>query len=421
MSKLIAIASIVGIAVLGTACSFRGPIEDHAVAYNLAVERAQNRMLLLNVVRAFLGRPRHFTAFTQIRGSISGELSSSLSLPFGGDALNRFVASPSGSVKSSPSFDMAVLDKKEFVRGITKPITSTTFEYYWSQGWKQELLLHVFVREARLGELRLENYPASATKRYMFSEFVDQFIAMGSRFRRNEAEAYGPEVPTGQVTAEGLADAREQKLLAETVAGKLQLKTRGVGYKIECPADCVLDSFSGKEHIVPKATKEPAVEAERQWNESYATRELTSVSLGRSGAEPPEKTELRLILRSPEQMLYYLGEVARADLCDGVAPPKIRRSGSDEYTLDLFVLKRRARFREDPECTKAGFGLEDRIQSRADHDRWLEVAYEADLYWIPRVAGGRSVTAFTLVQQLIGLQKGGEELPTTSTVTVIGN
>lgn len=420
MRALVVLAAGVSIALGGSACAFRRPIEDHAVAYNLALERAQNRVLLLNVVRSLLGRPRHFTAVTQIRGNLSGEVSSIWALPFGRSPSDSFLATLSGSVKSSPNFDVAVLESKEFVRGITRPIASATFEYYWSQGWKPELLLHLFVREARLGDSGVTNYPADPGERLLFSEFVRQFVALKPRFKKSEDEDYGPSLSGNQVTAEGLAKAREQKLKAsEKGPGALQLKTPGVGYKIVCPSGCRLSAF-GVDASDPVAF--PGGDALKKWSDDFAGRELDRiVSLGRSPRKEPDPKELRLILRSPEQMLYYLGELARADLCDGIAPPRIRKSGSEVDTEPLFVLRRSPRVRHDASCGNAPAGLSAWLLDQDSADRWIDIGYEGDHYWIPGSQGGRSSSALTLVQQLLALHKAAEELPTTSTVTVSGD
>ena len=67
------------------ACSFDQRIADHAVKYNKTVEEANNSLLLLNILRARDRRPMHFTAISQVRGSLSQSSSGSigLTIPFG--------------------------------------------------------------------------------------------------------------------------------------------------------------------------------------------------------------------------------------------------------------------------------------------------------------------------------------------------
>ena len=95
-----------------------------------------------------------FTAVSQIRGSLSISSTGSLGLtvPFGGDAGSTFTLSPSLNLShsSSPSFDVAILDTKEFMSGILTPVDMKLIEYYWQQGWPKELLLYLFIREVKI-------------------------------------------------------------------------------------------------------------------------------------------------------------------------------------------------------------------------------------------------------------------------------
>lgn len=133
------------------ACSFDERIADHAVKYNKTVEEANNSLLLLNILRARDRRPMHFTAISQVRGSLTQSSSGSigLTIPFGGDASNTFPLTPSLSLSqsTSPSFDVAVLDKQEFIRGILSPIEISIFKFYLDQRWPPEILLHLFVHK----------------------------------------------------------------------------------------------------------------------------------------------------------------------------------------------------------------------------------------------------------------------------------
>ncbi len=127
--------------LLTFSCAFSRRIASDAVDYNKSVESAQNKVLLLNVVRASLGRPVYFTDFSQIRGNLKGGFDGELKTPFGGDAKNDCLATSKGSYASNPTFDLAVLASEEFMRGISTPITPDTFQYFLSQGWSRKLLL----------------------------------------------------------------------------------------------------------------------------------------------------------------------------------------------------------------------------------------------------------------------------------------
>ncbi|MBV8200968.1 MAG: hypothetical protein JOZ15_10145 [Acidobacteria bacterium] len=68
-------------ALLLAGCIRVGDLSHSAMQYNEAVEEAQNRMLLLNVVRAKLFRPMYITDLTKVTGNIKLDLNSGGSRP----------------------------------------------------------------------------------------------------------------------------------------------------------------------------------------------------------------------------------------------------------------------------------------------------------------------------------------------------
>ena len=62
------LTALAGCLFLG-GCATRSAMVGHAVDCNQAVEREQNRILLLNILRAKDQRPMYFTAISQLRGS----------------------------------------------------------------------------------------------------------------------------------------------------------------------------------------------------------------------------------------------------------------------------------------------------------------------------------------------------------------
>ena len=117
--------------------------------YNLLVEKAENEMLLLNIIRASKRHPMYFTDFNLLRGNLSYSFQTgSITIPFGkiGAGLDgSYSVAPSIGFSSNPSFDLAVLDSQEFMRGILTPVAMETIDYYWQSGWPKEMLLHLFV------------------------------------------------------------------------------------------------------------------------------------------------------------------------------------------------------------------------------------------------------------------------------------
>lgn len=124
-------------------------VATSATDYNLVVEKAQNEMLLLNIIRASKRHPMYFTSFNLFRGSITYDFQTgSITIPFGkiGTGLNSsYSIAPNIRYSTSPTFDLAVWDTQEFTRGIMNPVPMKTIDYYWQEGWPKELLLHLFI------------------------------------------------------------------------------------------------------------------------------------------------------------------------------------------------------------------------------------------------------------------------------------
>jgi hypothetical protein len=116
-----------------------------------------------------------------------------------------------------------------------------------------------------------------------------------------------------------------------------------------------------------------------------------------SDADSPDETKPKIYIRSPEAVIFFLGELAREEL-EGRTPPQMLDSGGEK--APLFVIRRSA----TPPLNAA-----------------LSVEYEGQWYYIPSgPEGGRSMHVLSLVNQILSLHKSRGELPTTSAVTVVG-
>lgn len=133
-----------------TGCSFSGQIAEHAVAYNKSVAQSENEMLLLNIMRASQQQPMYFTRVSELTGALEANLSSSLEVPFGGDAMDIFTAMFSVSGASKPTYNVEVLDSKEFYNGFLKPIDFDTFSLFVASGWPIKTLINALVEEAEV-------------------------------------------------------------------------------------------------------------------------------------------------------------------------------------------------------------------------------------------------------------------------------
>ncbi len=343
-------------------CAFQVRIAEDGVAYNKTVERMQNELLLLNILRAKDRKPMHFTALSLIRGNLRGSFDSRGTFPFGGDASDMFTSSAAASYTSNPSFDVAILNSQEFMKGIMSPTPMETIGYYQDQGWPPRLLAYLFIRRIVVGEEEYVNYPPDRGRFAEFRDFIENNKLLIVE-RDLPPTVIGPALPKESFLDLG-------NLVKAQKAGLKVLETR---------------PDSGM-YVLQKPRSE-----------------LTFV------LEESLKPVGIVYVRSPEAILYYLGELVRAQEADDHFPmPKIStRIGpgrDDKEWWNLFLARR---------------------QTTADGNPLVFTEYDGTTYVIPAQrsgddGSGRSMNCLNLVTQLVALQKVSKELATTSAVTLIG-
>ena len=109
-------------AAVSAGCVRGRAIANRAVDYNVAAQNARSEMLLLNVLRARDRKPMVFTGLTHISGSLRNSGGIGASVATGADAQSVRVFSPNVEASDAPTFDVAVLDSQEFMRGIMTPL-----------------------------------------------------------------------------------------------------------------------------------------------------------------------------------------------------------------------------------------------------------------------------------------------------------
>ncbi|MEQ8354652.1 MAG: hypothetical protein RH942_03875 [Kiloniellaceae bacterium] len=422
-------------AIMFTSCSFGPQISEHAIDYNRSVEEAHNSQLLLNVLRASDRRPMHFTAISQVRGSfqLSTTGNISITLPFGGDAASAFPLTPSINISesSSPSFDVAVLDSQEFIRGILSPIELSTFKYFWDQGWPDQLLLYLLVHKfTPQGAEPLVNTPGydngCETERAnavvaavgmgsfcRFREWVNKVTAPGGRKLqfgvKKNAIAIGPPVDfSDPQSLEALvrvaeSDKKLQIFDDQYNTGKQRL-CRIVESPTFCEGECPRKNAA---ELADECTKPEATKTAREKADTAAGEAGIAAVISDDGI----RTLGHIELRSVQSVIYYLGEVIRKrrdPIPNGVGVRIGRNTvNSAGIALGLFELN---------PINKALQA--DRVRVEYENIQYAVSAHGTSVN--PNLVGNLSGTALSLVTQLMALQKNSKELPTTTAVETVG-
>lgn len=375
------VLALMALQVTTSCVSFDRSVAEHAVEYNKTVEAAHNNVLLLNILRAMHRHPMYFTALSQVRGNLRVQAGSGSDVPFGGGGDEAYAVSPNASVASNPTFDIAVLDSEGFVRGITQQVSMETIHHYWSQGWPKEMLLHLLIRRIEhrpAGSPNAEVYRNYPTTRESFDGFQDQIrklLGQGLRMKRTESQgdllATFPLLNSGGIS--GVVSADKEGLIVKPVAGGLAVYKKKTAWHFEF--DDSKESESGEAGVstlLYLADESPDVEG---------SKDRWSVSI-----------------RSPEGILYYLGEVARARFMEqGAYTPEIR-IGADEKEA-LF---------------KVDVGQSD--------DPLVAANYRGQDYYIAEEgAGNRAMHCLSFVSQILALYKSSDQLPTTNAVSIVNS
>jgi hypothetical protein len=195
---LIAAAALLG-------CSVVDRYSSRAIVYNLEAEKAQEQAMLLNVVRASLGRPMQFTAVSTITGTASATGNAQYQFPTGvigpviassGVAFPPVVPSAlfGGSVSGGPAFTVPVLDTKEFYSGILTAIPGKIWDLYIQANYPRDLLFNLFVEKVVMQrvdpgcpsnthiegcEFVFSNYVAENIQINLFQALSDYLLSLG--------------------------------------------------------------------------------------------------------------------------------------------------------------------------------------------------------------------------------------------------
>jgi hypothetical protein len=391
-------------ALLLAGCASTSQIADQVVKSNLAQERASNQLLLLNIVRAYHRRPMHFTQISAIRLPVGlGNPTFTIPTPFGPDFTQQ-VYGVSTSIAVQQGVDTAPLVSQEFMRGITTPLPPSLMLYYLDQGWPQQMVLHLFVRsiEIHRGKKLITeyvNYPENMEKVKEFQEAIEGLLGCELEAAPVGGKPYGPAYSPAQ-----LADIRG---LAAAKAAELALEPRG-------------DPQRPTSFQFVRASREVQLTARpRQGSHSCrlpggALSLYATASAERAKGQDDEKVSANFVLRSPEAMVYYLGEVARAQRGYGRRAVEHGAAGVPSDPLTFAYGELRA------ETFKANRAILFELNSASPAEAMVSVEYEGEFYTVAKgSASNRSTHVLSLLTQVLGLQNRGVELPSTTNVRVV--
>jgi hypothetical protein len=447
-----------------------------ATSYNQAIEQTQDEMLLLNVIRAKDHHPMYITDASKVTGTVRLDLSLGLKVPVhGGTEKNAsdYSATPNIDYSSSPAMDVNLLNAQDFMRGFLAPIPQDRFAYYWDQGWPSEFLLYLLVLRVDVyqrqeGCKEPSKYPLEPSKKEPAEKEEAKKAEDGKVWSlrcsvNNHPDVFDPDLTEltrfarlvdGQVfngrprlRIEDAKDADVGPALPPTKFDELLAVANQAGLTLSIGAnDKTKTKFQLRQDkkvytLVPVSSenyscKKPYEANPEEYLSWYDLTEKTPDQIVMGSRCSQFVYALRL--RSPEGVLYYLGQLARLEEAseqqEGGRAVLIHVCDFDQKCADeeyepprrpLFVAlpKRRHGCSDgiiEVRSRDAGdyFIPKDEKDDKGVHVEGIDMLAFADASHV--CSAGRSMMALTLASQLIGLQKTAKDVSITSTVKLVG-
>jgi len=130
------------------ACAYSPGIVDRATAFNEAIAKSTNSEILLNALRARDRMPTYYTRVSSDTANSTVSPSVSMQIPLGpGANVKGFFPNVSIGSTLQNQLSLQNLDDQKFMRGVLTPVSVDVLGYYLRQGWPEEVLLTVTIAE----------------------------------------------------------------------------------------------------------------------------------------------------------------------------------------------------------------------------------------------------------------------------------
>lgn len=344
--KLLSTSLVLATLLTGCATTPITRVTPSAINYNKVVEDTNNELILMNIVRASKRQPLYFTRLGAISRtdqmmvglSLSGSLpqrgtssltSSETINPTGltsmigqtvGRAVDTLTPGASASFRSTPQFNIEILDTQEFYQGILEPLDLTAFYQYVRQGWNpnQLALLTVesiiFKSSNGKNTIKFDNDPDhEGDNMKVFRELMSCTVI------DKMEKTYGSTVSFGTPKINTIAEATALSgLLADTAWNFEQAeisyaKNPEIGIRADFSACWKKDKESALLKSVKKQNTDNGFELKNDTEGNPILPKfaefLQTDDLG--GAFSQEGYTVEAVLRSPHGIIYYLGECLR--------------------------------------------------------------------------------------------------------------
>lgn len=423
------------------ACTVVKPIPNTAVDYNRAVQKAENRTLLLNILRASERRPKAFTSISSFNGLATSGATPAVSLGLANDASDGLSLSlPFGG--GTAAFTVGVDHSKEFTQGIVRPVDMGQVAYFWVQGWPKAMVALLLLERLEI------TYPTAEEAAEIVTRLDPLSSAAGcplhlARHRRETALVHRDGSPTSAVTfiyenrpSDEFEDVHDFECLIRLLLD-LQAIDLGMDPSPVTPS-VTIDDLGGLEKAL-QLQEERGLVLEKgddgryhfldptpRFRFSFGGPSSASASTSRTRDVQflnDEGSRVRGVIRSVEAVIHYLGQIVRHQ--DDDDPLRVRvYDASDSKPcgqVRTWDDARESVMHPDGCATEARLFtvLPKRLSQR---DAIATVRHQGTTYSVPlsRVVGegDLSGTVLSCLDQLLGLNRAASSSPPSGVVLV---
>lgn len=432
--------------VMLAGCGIDRHVADELTTFNEAQQKGTAQLILLNILRARERQPLAYSHFDVLRGGISANSSTALGVPFGPGTSSLSTNTIATALGVSPgiSQDVKPQDDQDFYRGILTPVSAETWALYQDQNWASDLLFHLFVEYIKLSRadydtifsstgdlcarhadiadvsascsdlaqksaqikslqnclpdtyllngkalLQLLNDPGDRCRQLQYDTLTQAMTILGFHIAQVTTKTdVGPAIPP--------ASFHDTQWPFALKGSNVEIAGSGSAYQFRTVSKDYTVALSnmpcaGAANIAVAATSEIA-------SQIHDMKVEDKSFVAARGCEGQHPLEIGITTRSPDGMLYYMGEVARALL------PLHPEQASQSVTL-----------RGDNGKPQALMSLVEGDLS----DPAVRVTYHGTTYSIPRGDDHVTMQAFELLEQVFALYNRASTTPSTTAVTVV--
>lgn len=301
MKKLVSACLGPALAFSLNGCATLQPTEQAALEYNRAFARARDNTTLLNILRASERHPLQFSTISNVTGALRTGIK--LSVPFTNViAGGKDVISPGFEFSNrNPNVSIQPLGTKEFIQGLSRPISVTAIDQLIAQGWPRPLVLQLVIAGVECKDGKV--YANNGDDWSLDKDFYDSVVKSESFTLADEPE----EIPPYRVLTMPIKEA------VDTLRNGV-----GDGFKVKLvdasePSAVVLHVSKTREKVIKGLTMNYVCEIPKSSNHRGLHREHTVTIRPDSSEATALGDGEKIWTRSVLQAFMYLGRVHKSE------------------------------------------------------------------------------------------------------------